>query len=94
MNQMTSNWPLSWPWSQGLDESQQNTVTLHTTDPEASRRGHVHRAHSAQGSPAQLGWQEGANIIATPTRDRLVLSHCEPEVERRVKLGEKSWMST
>jgi putative addiction module antidote len=37
---------------------------------------------------AQLGWQEGANIIATPTRDGLILSHYDPEVEREIQLGE------
>lgn len=38
---------------------------------------------------SQLGWKEGEELIATPTRDGLVLSHFDPEVARQVKLGEE-----
>ena len=38
---------------------------------------------------AQLGWKEGVEVIATSTRDGLVLTHFDPEVERQVKLGEE-----
>lgn len=38
---------------------------------------------------AQLGWKEGEEIIATPTRDGLSLSPYDPEVARQVALGEK-----
>ena len=38
---------------------------------------------------AQLGWKEGEDVIATPTRDGLVLTNFDPEVERQVALGEE-----
>ena len=38
---------------------------------------------------SQLGWKEGEELVATPTRDGLVLSHFDPEVARQVKLGEE-----
>ena len=38
---------------------------------------------------AQLGWKEVVEVIATSTRDGLVLTHFDPEVERQVKLGEE-----
>ena len=38
---------------------------------------------------SQLGWKEGEEVIATSTRDGLVLSNYDPEVERQVKLGEE-----
>jgi putative addiction module antidote len=38
---------------------------------------------------SQIGWKEGEEIIATPTRDGLTLSHFDPEVARQVAMGEE-----
>ena len=36
---------------------------------------------------AQLGWKEGEEVIATSTRDGLVLSVFDPEVAEEIEIG-------
>jgi putative addiction module antidote len=38
---------------------------------------------------AQLGLKEGDEVLAEPTRDGLILSRYDPEVQRQLQMGEE-----